>query len=263
MIVLLSPAKTLDYETPLPFEDHTQPAYLKQSGELVDLLKQATPEDLSELMGISHELAVLNVNRFQAWTRPFNLDNAKQAIYAFKGDVYEGLDAYTLDLEDLQFAQRHLRILSGLYGILRPLDLMRPYRLEMGTRLKNAVGSNLYQFWGATQTDHLNKTLAELRLISPDEENTIVNLASNEYFKSVKPAKLNARVVTPSFLDRKGASYKMISFYAKRARGLMARFIIQRQLREPAELEQFDLEGYRFDPTRSQLDAPVFIRDPA
>lgn len=263
MIVLLSPAKTLDFETPLPFEDHTQPAYLKQSSELVDLLKQATPEDLSELMGISHDLAVLNVNRYQAWTRPFNLDNAKQAIYAFKGDVYEGLDAYTLDLEDLQFAQRHLRILSGLYGILKPLDLMRPYRLEMGTRLKNAVGSNLYQFWGTTQTNHLNKALNELRLISPDEDNTIINLASTEYFKSVKVAKLKARVVTPAFLDRKGASYKMISFYAKRARGLMARYIIQEQLREPSELEQFDLEGYRFDPTRSQPDAPVFIRDPA
>jgi cytoplasmic iron level regulating protein YaaA (DUF328/UPF0246 family) len=261
MIVLLSPAKTLDFETPLPIAEHTQPAFLKQSAELADILKQASPEDLTALMGISHELAVLNVNRFQSWTRPFKPGSSKQALYAFNGDVYEGLDAYTLVPEDIHFAQQHLRILSGLYGVLRPLDLMRPYRLEMGTRLKTAKGDNLYQYWGDTQTTYLNKTFVGLRKISPNTVNTVVNLASIEYFRAVKPVSLKAQVVTPSFLERKGDQYKMISFNAKRARGLMARYIVKNQLRDPAQLLTFNMEGYRYNAALSRDDAPVFTRD--
>ncbi len=263
MIVLLSPSKTLDSETPLPpCPDTTQPAFLQQSAELVELLKPASPEDLMALMGISHELAVLNVNRFQAWTRPFNRDNARPALFAFRGDVYEGLDARSLAPEDLYFAQQHLRILSGLYGLLRPLDLMRPYRLEMGTRLANARGTTLYQFWGETQTRSLNRDLLGLRQLSPELPAVVVNLASGEYFRVIRKALLQARVVTPSFLERKGDQYRMVSVHAKRARGLMARYILRHQIGDPAGLTSFDLEGYRYRADLSGEDTPVFTRDP-
>ncbi len=256
MIVLLSPAKTLDYETPLPTRKHSEPELLAHSAELADELKPVSPADLRQLMGISQELADLNVERFQKWRLPFTPENSRPALFAFKGDVYEGLDAYTLNKEQIDFAQKHVRILSGLYGMLRPLDLMQPYRLEMGTRFSNSRGKNLYEFWGNLQTD-----LLQNELDAGKEEAIVLNLASNEYFRVIRKKVLKARLITPAFLDYKKGEYKMISFYAKRARGLMARYVIERKVRKPEALQEFDCEGYRYDSSRSEADKPVFIRD--
>lgn len=254
MLTVISPAKTLDFDTPSHTKKHTQPRFLAQSEKLIEQLKKLSSQEIASLMSISDKLAGLNMARFQQWQTPFTEDNAKQAILAFKGDVYTGLDAETLDEKGLDFAQQHLRVLSGLYGVLRPLDLMQPYRLEMGTSFQNDAGRDLYTFWG----DQLQKSLeAEPAL----EDGILINLASNEYFKAVNAKKLKATIITPVFKDWKNGQYKMISFYAKKARGLMSRYIIDHQIDSPEKLKQFDSEGYRFSAEMSQKNDWVFIRD--
>ena len=224
MLMLLSPAKTLDYETPATTNSFSIPDYLGKSSELVKVLKQKSFLDLMELMQVSQKIAELNVERFNQWKLPFSTENAKQAVLAFKGDVYTGLDASALSENRLAYTQSHLRILSGLYGLLRPLDLMQPYRLEMGLKLTTKKGENLYQFWGEKITDALNVLLAK------QDEPVLINLASNEYFKSVQKKNLDGRLITPEFKDWKNGKYKMISFFAKKARGLMVRFAIDLSL---------------------------------
>ena len=254
MLTLLSPAKTLDFETPPVTAKATQPVFLEQSADLVDVLKQYSPDDLGKLMKLSPKLAELNTDRFQQWTLPFTKDNAKAAILAFKGDVYTGLDAESLTEKDFEFAQQHLRILSGLYGLLKPLDLIQAYRLEMGTRLENPKGKNLYEYWGDTLTLALNQE------VDKSGSNTIVNLASNEYFSAVNTKLLTAELVTPVFRDEKNGQYKIISFYAKKARGLMARWILENKLNSADSLVDFNIAGYRFSEEDSKLNNPVFKR---
>lgn len=255
MLFVISPAKTLDYDTPAHIAKFTTPAFTEQSAELIALLRHKTPAEIGSLMAISEPLAALNVARYQAWRPRYTAHNSKQAILAFMGDVYEGLDAASLDEADLDYVQQHLRILSGLYGVLRPLDRMQAYRLEMGTRLANPAGSNLYAFWGDRITEALNKELAH------DKPAVLVNLASDEYFKSVRPRHLKARLVECVFEDRKGEQYKIISFYAKRARGLMARYALTRRISTVDGLRDFDVEGYRYEAALSQEDRLVFRRD--
>jgi cytoplasmic iron level regulating protein YaaA (DUF328/UPF0246 family) len=254
MLTLVSPAKTLDYESPLATDTYTQPRFTEQSQQLIETLRQLSVQDVAELMKLSDKLASLNVARYQSWEPKHTPDNARPAVLAFKGDVYTGLDAESLSETDFSFAQQHLRILSGLYGVLRPLDLLEPYRLEMGTRLKTASGDNLYQFWGERITAALNEELKT-------SDDVVVNLASNEYFKSVQPKALNARLITPVFKDFKNGQYKIISFYAKKARGLMSRYIIQNRIDAPEAIKAFDLEGYYFSPEQSKGDTWVFLRD--
>jgi len=256
MLMVISPAKTLDYDSPARTARYTQPDFLAHSAELIATLRQLSPADVSQLMSISDALARLNVGRFHDWGGEFTPENAKQAVLAFMGDVYEGLDAGSLGDDELTWLQQHLRILSGLYGLLRPLDLMQAYRLEMGTRLANPRGANLYQFWGDIITDALNAELAK----QPRPQ--LVNLASDEYFKSVKPKKLQATVITPVFQDLKNGQYKIISFYAKRARGLMARWAVQHAVSDAEALKGFDSEGYAFDANASDTTHWVFRRDP-
>ncbi len=258
MIIVLSPAKALDFETPPITARFSQPDYLEEAAPLIDIMRKLSPAEIAKLMNLSDQLATLNAARYESWSPPFSSENAKQAVLAFNGDVYEGLNAPTLSEDDLVYAQAHLRILSGLYGLLKPLDLMQAYRLEMGTRLENPRGKNLYAYWGDKLTEGLNDLLDAER--EPGREAVLVNLASEEYFKSVKPAKLRARVVTPVFEDWKNGKYKIISFYAKRARGLMARYAIVNRVDEVEGLEGFDLEGYRFDETASDRDRLVFRR---
>jgi len=259
MIFVISPAKALDFDTPAVIRTYTPPAYLREAEELIAILRQKTPAEVAKLMSLSDQLAALNVARYENWAPPFTPDNAKQAVLAFNGDVYEGLDAKSLSPEEFDWAQRHLRILSGLYGLLRPLDLMQPYRLEMGARLENPHGRNLYAFWGDKLTDAL-KRLLEAERRESQASPVLVNLASEEYFKSVKPAKLAARVVTPVFEDWKGGRYKIISFYAKRARGLMCRYAIRNRIDDVARLKGFDYEGYAFAADASDADTLVFRR---
>ncbi|WP_339804513.1 peroxide stress protein YaaA [uncultured Marinobacter sp.] len=254
MLMVISPAKTLDFESPLATSSHTQPAFLDESCRLVDQLKTLEPHQLSNLMSISDKLGQLNADRFRNWQVPFTPENARQAILAFKGDVYTGLAAERFAEEDFSFAQQHLRILSGLYGVLRPLDLMQAYRLEMGTRFENDRGKDLYAFWGSQITDALNQELAA-------DDGVLVNLASNEYFKSVQKKHLNARLITPQFKDWKNGQYKMISFYAKKARGLMCRYAIENRITQADDLKGFDLEGYRFSVEDSTRDNWTFLRD--
>ncbi len=254
MLFLLSPAKSLDYDTPAGDVPHTQPLFVKQSAELIKLLREYSPQQISELMDLSDTLAGLNVARYQAWSPKFTAKNAKQAVLAFNGDVYEGLDAKTLKAEDLAWAQEHVCILSGLYGVLRPLDWMQPYRLEMGTALENPQGKNLYKFWGSQIAEHLNACL------QADKTPVVVNLASQEYFKAVDTKTLKARVIECVFEDWKGGKYKVISFLAKRARGLMARYAATQHLSTPKQLEKFNLEGYAFDAKASEPDRLVFRR---
>lgn len=256
MLMVISPAKTLDYDTPAHTARHTQPDFLAHSAELIATLRQLSPADIGQLMSISDALATLNAGRFHDWGGEFTPENAKQAVLAFMGDVYEGLDAASLSEQQLDWLQQHLRILSGLYGLLRPLDLMQAYRLEMGTRLTNPRGANLYQFWGDIITDALNAELAKQPLPQ------LVNLASDEYFKSVKPKKLQATVITPVFQDLKNGHYKIISFYAKRARGLMARWAVQHAVSDAEALKGFNSEGYAFDANASDATHWVFRRDP-
>ncbi|EOG1985029.1 peroxide stress protein YaaA [Proteus mirabilis] len=255
MLITISPAKTLDFESPLATTQFTQPELLQYSQQLIAECRKLSSSDIASLMKISDKLAGLNAARFGEWQPDFTPDNARQAILAFKGDVYTGMQAAEQFTDkDFQFAQQHLRILSGLYGVLRPLDLMQPYRLEMGIKLKNKKGSDLYQFWGNTITDTLNKAL------EAQGDKILVNLASDEYFKSVNPKKLNAEIIKPVFLDEKNGKYKVISFYAKKARGLMSRFIIQEKLSDKTQLKEFNLEGYQFNAAESEGNTLVFKR---
>lgn len=254
MLTIISPAKTLDYESPLATQRFTQPELLDKSSQLIDIARKLTPAQISSLMGVSDKLALLNAERFNDWQPDFSPDNARQAILAFKGDVYTGLQAEDFSAEDFDFAQNHLRMLSGLYGLLRPLDLMMPYRLEMGIRLPNAEGANLYAFWGDLLTEKLNS------LLSQQDDKVLINLASDEYFKAVKTAKLNGEIIKPVFLDQKNDNYKVISFYAKKARGLMSRFIIKERLTQTRQLQDFSVDGYAYDASRSQGNELVFTR---
>ncbi|MBE8596647.1 peroxide stress protein YaaA [Xenorhabdus sp. BG5] len=254
MLITISPAKTLDYESPLVTEKFSQPLLLEESQQLIEICRILTPAQIGSLMSISDKLAGLNTARFGEWQPHFTPKNARQAILAFKGDVYTGMQAETFSDDDFDFAQTHLRILSGLYGVLRPLDLMQPYRLEMGIKLENPRGKDLYQFWSDCITENLHAALEQ------QGDDVLVNLASDEYFKSVNSKKLAARVIKPVFLDEKNGKYKVISFYAKKARGLMSRFIIQNQLTDPAQLVAFNLEGYTFDESLSKRDELVFKR---
>ncbi len=255
MLIVVSPAKTLDFDTPPVIDAFTRPELLAHSTELVERARRLTPAEIGKLMGISDKLAGLNAARFADWQPDFTPANAKQALLAFKGDVYTGLDAESLSQDDFAFAQLHLRMLSGLYGVLRPLDLMQPYRLEMGTRLDNERGKDLYQFWGDIITDRLNQALAE------QGDNVLINLASNEYFKAVKPRKLDGQIITPVFKDCKNGQYKIISFYAKKARGMMARYIIEHRLTEVSQLTAFDSAGYYFVEAESTATELVFRRE--
>lgn len=258
MIIVISPAKALDYETPIAVSTHTRPAFLDDSAALIEVLREKSPAEIADLMSLSDPLATLNVARYASWSRPFTPANARQALFAFNGDVYEGLDAKSLDEGDLAWAQDHLRILSGLYGVLRPLDLMQAYRLEMGTRLANPRGRNLYEFWGERISGELNRLLA--REEDAGRDRVLVNLASEEYFKSVKPKKLDGRIVTPVFEDWKDGRYRVISFYAKRARGLMSRHAIRNRIDEVDALRDFAAEGYAFAAEASDADTLVFRR---
>ncbi|KDM90458.1 peroxide stress protein YaaA [Photobacterium galatheae] len=255
MLIVVSPAKTLDYESPLATETYTQPELLDHSAELIEVCRTLTPMDIASLMKVSDKIAGLNAARFAEWQPDFTPANSRQAILAFKGDVYTGLEAESMDAADFAFAQQHLRMLSGLYGLLRPLDLMQPYRLEMGTKLANGRGTNLYQFWDNIITEKLNTALAE------QGDDILINLASNEYFKAVKPKSLKGKVVTPVFKDCKNGQYKVISFFAKKARGMMARYMIDHRLTSVEQLKKFDVAGYYFSPEESTDKELVFKRE--
>ena len=254
MLILISPAKTLDYQSELTTKRFTQPALLEHSQQLIREARKLSAPQIKALMGISDKLADLNATRFHDWHPDFTPDNARQAILAFKGDVYTGLQAETFSEADFDFAQQHLRMLSGLYGVLRPLDLMQPYRREMGIRLENPRGKDLYQFWGDEITKTLNAAL------EAQGDDVVINLASDEYFRSVKPKALAGRIIKPVFLDEKNGKFKVISFYAKKARGLMSRYIIENRLSKPEQLTGFDSEGYFFDAENSSAEELVFKR---
>ena len=254
MLFLLSPAKALDYDTPPHTATHTKPLFTRQSAQLIDVLKTKSPQQISTLMKLSDALSGLNAARYEAWSAKFTPKNSKQAVLAFNGDVYGGLDAKTLSESQLGWAQEHVCILSGLYGVLRPLDWMQPYRLEMGTSLATDHGKNLYQFWGSQIADYLDERAAL------DASPVIVNLASEEYFKAVDRKALKARVVTCVFEEYRGDKYKIIGFLAKRARGLMVRYAVEKKVGSVKKLEGFNVEGYRFDAAASESDRLVFRR---
>lgn len=255
MLLVISPAKTLDFDNPPVTAKHSQPAFLDRSAQLVEQLRELSPDRISALMSISDKLGELNHRRFMNWAPPFSAANAKQAVLAFRGDVYTGLDADSFSAADFEFAQKHLRILSGLYGLLKPLDLIQPYRLEMGTAFANRAGKNLYEFWGETITEALNAELKRGR------SRVLVNLASAEYFKAVQPKALAAQVITPVFKERKGGDYKIVSFFAKKARGLMSAYMIKNRLRDVEAIKQFTVAGYRYNPERSDANEWVFTRE--
>jgi cytoplasmic iron level regulating protein YaaA (DUF328/UPF0246 family) len=255
MLMVISPAKTLDYESTPVTSRFTQPEHLAYSAKLIKQLRKLSPAQLSELMGISDKLAGLNAARFGEWTPDFSPANARQALLAFKGDVYTGLQVEDFSEADFDFAQRHLRMLSGLYGVLRPLDLMQPYRLEMGTRLENAKGKDLYAFWGKHISGWLNEALAA------QGDDILLNLASQEYFGAVDRKAFKGRIVDTEFKDLNSGQYKIISFYAKKARGLMARYVIKERVTEVEALKAFDYQGYRYDQASSKPDRLVFLRD--
>lgn len=252
MQIVISPAKTLDFKTKPITNEYSEAEFLKKSQTLINTLSKYSPKRIAKLMSLSENLSQLNADRFKAWQLPFTLDNAKQAIFAFKGDVYLGLEADSMSSDDLTFAQQHLRILSGLYGLLKPLDLIQPYRLEMGTRLKRGKKTNLYQYWGSLLTDAINQ--------NSQDGDYLINLASNEYFSAIKPKELKPRLITPIFKDQKGNDYKVISFFAKRARGMMARFIIDHKITEPKAIKAFDVAGYYYSANDSNENAWVFLR---
>ena len=256
MLTLLSPAKSLDYESPLPTAKHTQPRMLDRAEELIDVMRGKSIPELRELMDISEDLATLNAERYQEFETPFTPENARPAVLAFDGDVYRGLDAGSFGERDFTEANKTVRILSGLYGVLRPLDLMQPYRLEMGTRLATDRGDTLYDYWGSSITELLNDDLAE----SPGPKG-VVDLASNEYFSAVDTELLDGRVVSPRFLDEaKDGSFRVIAYWAKVARGTMAGWIVRERVRTWTALTEFSLDGYEYDEERSTPDEPTFVR---
>ncbi|MCF8166624.1 MAG: peroxide stress protein YaaA [Rhodoferax sp.] len=254
MLIVLSPAKSLDYKTPVKVKAPTLPEFVSESAKLIVDLKKLSPQEVSDLMGLSDQLAALNVGRYRDWSKKFTDANSKPAIYAFNGDVYDGFDVKTLNSKAIDFAQDHLRILSGLYGALRPLDLMQPYRLEMGTSFKNARGKDLYAFWGERVTESLKK------LLEQQKKPVLLNLASEEYFKVLQAKNLDCPVISPVFQDGKDGKYKIISFYAKRARGLMARYVVENRITDPADLKGFNLDGYKYIASESKPEKPLFRR---
>ena len=253
-VTIISPAKKLDYSPVEKNLDSTIPSLLEHSNELIKDLKSLNPQEVSSLMSLSDKLGALNYERFQEWKTPFTKSNSKQAILAFKGDVYQGLDAESLSETELIWAQKHVRILSGLYGILKPMDLMQPYRLEMGTKFATKRGQNLYDFWNSIITEELNKNF------SSDNTN-LLNLASNEYFKSINVSELKANVISPVFMDKKNGKYKIISFFAKKARGLMTRYVIKNRIEDITDIQNFEEGGYFFNEAMSEDNKPVFCRD--
>ena len=254
MLLVISPSKSLDFTAPVKTKTYTVPDYLDESRTLVERMRLLSALDIAELMQVSMKLAELNFERFQSWQEPFTPANAKQAILAFRGDVYTGLGAEDFSSRDLTFAQSHLRILSGLYGLLRPLDLIQPYRLEMGRKVETARGKNLYQFWGEIITDGLNRQLSRMR------SRHLINLASAEYFKAVHPNRLKGDVITPEFKERKNGQYRVIGIFAKSARGRLSRFVIKNRLTDPEALKVFDEDGYQFNAALSSSAKWVFTR---
>ena len=254
MLIVLSPAKSLDYKTPVKVKAPTLPDFVSESAKLIAELKKLSPQEVANLMGLSDQLAALNVGRYRDWSKKFTDENSKPAIYAFYGDVYDGFDVKTLNTKAIDFAQEHIRILSGLYGALRPLDLMQPYRLEMGTAFKNIRGKDLYAFWGERVTDSLK------RLLEKEKKPLLLNLASEEYFKALQAKSLGCPVISPVFQDGKDGKYKIISFYAKRARGLMARYVAENRITDPADLKGFNLDGYKYVASESKPEKPLFRR---
>ena len=254
MITILSPAKKLEEKQEKKISKHTQPDLIEDSKILVDILRGYKPDELKELMNVSQDIADLNFERYARWNPPFSLDDANHSILAFKGQAYLGLDADSMDNDDLDFTQDHLRILSGLYGVLRPLDLIQPYRLEMGTKLENPRGKDLYQFWGSKITEHINKALKQ------HKNNQLINLASDEYFKTIKRSLLEGEIITPVFREKKGKDFKTIAVYAKKARGMMTRYIIKNRIEEPEHLKSFEEEGYSYNPHLSDNKKWVFTR---
>ena len=254
MLIVLSPAKSLDYKTPVKVKTTTLPDFVSESAKLIADLKKLAPQEIANLMGLSDQLAALNVGRYRDWSKKFTDENSKPAIYAFDGDVYDGFDVKSLDAKSVDFAQDHIRILSGLYGALRPLDLMQAYRLEMGTSFKNVRGKDLYAFWGERVTDSLKKVLGK------QKKPVLLNLASEEYFKVLQANNLDCPVISPVFQDAKDGKYKIISFYAKRARGLMARYVVENRIEDPADLKGFNLDGYKYVASESKPEKPLFRR---
>ncbi|TWI58430.1 hypothetical protein IQ22_00134 [Pseudomonas duriflava] len=257
MLMVISPAKTLDYETPPATSRFTQPEHIDDAQQLITQLNTLSPADIASLMEVSDKIAGLNAARFASWSLDFTPQNAKQALLAFKGDVYTGLAATDFSDADFDFAQQHLRILSGLYGILRPLDLMQPYRLEMGTKLANPKGKDLYAFWGTRISSWLNEATA----LQGDD--IVLNLASNEYFSAIQRKMVQGRIIDIEFRDRKGDQYKIVSFYAKKARGLMARYVIKNRIRSPEQIKAFTSDGYYFSEEFSTANKVVFLREPS
>ncbi|MBR73844.1 MAG: hypothetical protein CL872_02755 [Dehalococcoidaceae bacterium] len=257
MLILLSPSKTLDFSSSNAKIKYTQPRMLAKSKALIKTLQKKDSKEIASLMNVSDKIALLNAERFKSWQAPFTMNNAKQAIFAFQGDVYEGLDALSFDNKNIDFAQKHLRILSGLYGLLRPLDLMQPYRLEMGTQLKHKQCANLYEYWGKEILNVIEKDLNELK------NNVVINLASMEYFKAIHPSEFSGRIVNPIFKDTKNGKKKIISFYAKKARGLMSQFIIKNKITSIADIREFNLAGYQFDAASSSENDLLFTRTEA
>ncbi len=255
MLAILSPAKTLDFDSPLTTDQHSAPEFTKESTALIKTLRQLEPSDIGSLMGISDKLAVLNHNRYAHWSAKFDdASGARASLLAFKGDVYLGLDAQTLSKRDFTWAQKRLRVLSGLYGLLRPLDRIHPYRLEMGTALRNTAGKDLYEFWGGKVTQALNEALAGQR------SKVLINLASNEYYKVVQTQKIDGRIVTINFKEWRRDAYRFVSFSAKKARGLMARYMIDHRAERADDLKAFDVEGYAFNEELSSRDEWIFTR---
>ena len=254
MLIIISPAKTLDYETPVSIQGESEAPFLKESTQLMKELKKLSPKDISELMKVSNKIAYLNHDRFAQWQLPFPENTTRQALLAFKGEVFNGIDAYSFSQEDMDYAQSHLRMLSGLYGLLRPMDMIMPYRLEMGTKLLGKNYKNLYEFWGHKINKKIQESLEE------QKEKVLINLASNEYYKSVKAKDINARIITPVFKEAKGDGYKVIAIFAKKARGLMSRYIIKNRLETPEGLKLFDAAGYYFNDALSNDNEYVFTR---
>jgi hypothetical protein len=254
MLILLSPSKTLDYDSDLPEVETSKPIFAEQTFALIKILKQQSSQDLQNLMGISEKLSQLNYERYQKFDKKYPQKNSRACIFAFKGDVYDGLDVESLDKKAIERTNQHVRILSGLYGLLKPFDLLQPYRLEMGTKLANQKGKNLYEFWGELLTNQLNEEIEE------NGHAAVINLASNEYFKAVQPKKLNAPLITPTFKELKGNQYKVIGIHAKKARGMMTRHLMQQKNPTVDDIKRFSETGYRFNELLSSESELIFTR---